>query len=298
MTAPRPAGAVTDNDVTDELEEAPDTHSPGAEGSQLSDDLSVVLPLAGEDSAAVQSTQSGQNADLPEDGPAAGSSDSEGSGPRQQQRIVRRLQPAAAAQPVPQRQQASSSSGSPWGAGIPSAAAAAAAAGGGRQYAGQLASFLAAAALPAAGGGCCRGHCCCRQSDCSGGSSARSLRLSLRPPALHRLLLDDGRLEVQVWGEPLPRQTVNNVTLKAVLGPGYSWLDIQVEGDADVASPWQRQMHAGGPCSSANLMPPRHPRHCGADPSAAALHLRHPATACPSSSSRGWCGGHRHRSNA
>eukprot|EP00775_Hariotina_reticulata_P008364 gene8364-8548_t len=68
------------------------------------------------------------------------------------------------------------------------------------------------------------------------------------------VLLDGGQLEVQVWGEPLPRH-VQNIKLKVVLGPAYSWLDIQVEGDAAVRHP------ASTKCTVINPNAKRHLRH-------------------------------------
>ncbi|WIA09845.1 hypothetical protein OEZ85_010059 [Tetradesmus obliquus] len=66
----------------------------------------------------------------------------------------------------------------------------------------------------------------------SSAAGAVHVRLSglLPPPALHSVTISSGRLDYTVWGEPLAR-TVQNVGMKLLLGPGYSWLDIAIEGD-------------------------------------------------------------------
>jgi hypothetical protein len=67
----------------------------------------------------------------------------------------------------------------------------------------------------------------------SSAAGAVSVRLSglLPPPALHSITISSGRLDYVVWGEPLER-TVANVGMRLTLGPGYSWLDILIDGDA------------------------------------------------------------------
>jgi hypothetical protein len=67
----------------------------------------------------------------------------------------------------------------------------------------------------------------------SSAAGAVSVRLSglLPPPALHSITITSGRLDYVVWGEPLER-TVQDVAMRLTLGPGYSWLDILIDGDA------------------------------------------------------------------
>jgi hypothetical protein len=58
----------------------------------------------------------------------------------------------------------------------------------------------------------------------------------------------------QVWGEPIMR-CVRDVGVLVTLGPDYSWLEVQVEGDAEPRHP------ASVKCTSINPAAKRHLRH-------------------------------------
>jgi hypothetical protein len=85
-------------------------------------------------------------------------------------------------------------------------------------------------------------------------SNRLSLRVSFPPPALHSVVVSQGRLDVAVWGEPIQR-CVRDVGVLVTLGPDYSWLDVQVEGEADPRHP------ASIKCTGVNPNNKRHLRH-------------------------------------
>lgn len=98
-------------------------------------------------------------------------------------------------------------------------------------------------------------------------SDRLSLRVSLPPPALHRVVVSQGHLDVEVWGEPLPR-CVRDVGVLVTLGPNYSWLEVQVEGDAAPRHP------ASVKCTSINPAAKRHLRHVTPGSSSSNTRLR------------------------
>ncbi|KAF6250262.1 hypothetical protein COO60DRAFT_1706191, partial [Scenedesmus sp. NREL 46B-D3] len=87
-------------------------------------------------------------------------------------------------------------------------------------------------------------------------SAAGAVRVHLSgllpPPALHSVTISGGRLDYVVWGEPLER-TVHNVAMRLSLGPGYSWLELLVHGDAAPRHPASTKVTLANPNARRHL---------------------------------------------